>query len=401
MRERFSVEDLIAHGVWARELAAHLVRGSASADDLAQDAWLAGAERPRPGNVSTRAWMTGILRNLARMRARSETRRRKREQDAAAAAFPSDGPVTPDRLLAEIEVHRVLAELLTSLREPLRSTVLLRYYDGRSSAQISREHGIPEGTVRRRLKEGLSELRTMLTRRYGAERWGLIVGPVAGARRGPLLMTPAGRGTVTLNKVVAVSSVAAFVVGAGALLIRWSSQQSGNPDVAALSAADRSPAGSASAAALGKASGANPDDMEGDERSMKMNRLRKAVQAIAIVAGSASAGAQAAPVATGIEVRGALEKDAVERVVAEHINEVKWCYEQERAKNPTLRGRVSVQFTVAQTGGVSDSKVQSSTIANPALEACVSRCPRRWQFPKPKDGQPATVTYPFELPLGE
>jgi RNA polymerase sigma factor (sigma-70 family) len=389
MGTRLSVEDLIGHGAWARNLAAHLVRDSASADDLAQEAWMAGAAGALPEKVSVRAWMTGVLRNLARMGARAEARRRRREQEVAAASVTASDPVAPDRLLANVELHRILAELVATLREPLRSTVLLRYHEGKSSAQIAREQGVPEGTVRRRLKEGLDELRAMLAERYGAERWGLLVAPFAssGNRRSPA--TAAGPGMAALTKGVAAFTVTVLAAGTGVLVTWWSWQQR-RPPIAAQGAA-RPPA-----LAAVSPSPASPDTdlVQGEETAMKMNRLRTAAQAIALAAGSASA-------APGVEVRGSLEKDAVERVVADHINEVKWCYEQERAKNPQLRGRVSVQFTIAETGAVSESKVLSATTANAPLETCVARCPRRWQFPKPGDSGPVTVTYPFELPLRE
>ena len=47
---------------------------------------------------------------------------------------------------------------LLRLDEPYRTVILLRFYEGLSSAEISRREGIPAGTIRWRLKQGLKEL---------------------------------------------------------------------------------------------------------------------------------------------------------------------------------------------------------------------------------------------------
>src|SRR5436305_8243038 len=46
-------------------------------------------------------------------------------------------------------------------------------------------------------------------------------------------------------------------------------------------------------------------------------------------------------------VRGSLDKEIIRRIIRRHINEVKYCYEQELTKKPELGGRIMVQFPVA------------------------------------------------------
>lgn len=137
---------------------------------------------------------------------------------------------------------------------------------------------------------------------------------------------------------------------------------------------------------------------------MKTNRLRKAVQAIALAAGSAAAGAAAdpapgpgAPPGAGPGVRRGSVPGFV-LVIERHEKEVKECYEPERAKNPQLAGRVVVRFTIGETGMVTDSEVKSSTLGNAAVENCVVRAFLGWEFPKPPDGNPIPLIHKFVFP---
>ena len=76
---------------------------------------------------------------------------------------------------------------------------------------------------------------------------------------------------------------------------------------------------------------------------------------------------------------------------------MKFCYERELVKTPNLMGRVMVQFTIAGTGAVIASMVQSSTMNNPTVEQCIATSVRRWEFPKPQGGGIVMVTYPFVM----
>ncbi len=98
------------------------------------------------------------------------------------------------------------------------------------------------------------------------------------------------------------------------------------------------------------------------------------------------------------EVRGSLSKEVIRRVVRRHINEVKFCYEQELNKNPDLEGRVVVKFIIAASGAVQSAVVASSSIHNSRVESCVVQAVRRWTFPKPEGGGIVIVrAYPFVL----
>jgi TonB family protein len=99
-------------------------------------------------------------------------------------------------------------------------------------------------------------------------------------------------------------------------------------------------------------------------------------------------------------VRGSLDKDIIRRVVRLHMNEVKYCYDQELTKKAGLEGRVAVQFVISPFGQVVSSVLQSTTMGNLRVEKCVVDAVRRWQFPKPTGGGIAIVSYPFNFVSG-
>jgi TonB family protein len=99
-------------------------------------------------------------------------------------------------------------------------------------------------------------------------------------------------------------------------------------------------------------------------------------------------------------VRGSLDKEIIRRIIARHINEVRYCYEQELTKKPDLGGRVMVQFTIAASGQVIASVLQNSTMGNARVENCTVQAVRRWEFPKPLGGGIVIVSYPFVMTPG-
>ena len=167
--------QLLPHAAWARRLARALVSAS-EADDLCQEAWLKTLEssslprQPKP-------WLATVLRRIGRNRFRSTDRRRARELSVALPdALPS-----PEQSLSRMEIQRMLAERVAALKEPFRQTLLLRYFDELSAAEIARRLGIPAGTVRWRLSTALDRLRADLdlSRSEWRRDWALIVLPVA------------------------------------------------------------------------------------------------------------------------------------------------------------------------------------------------------------------------------
>ena len=97
------------------------------------------------------------------------------------------------------------------------------------------------------------------------------------------------------------------------------------------------------------------------------------------------------------DVHGSLSKEVIRRVIGRHINEVRFCYEQELSSRPDLSGRVQVKFIISPSGAVQAANVESSTLGAARAEGCIAQAVRRWTFPAPDGGGIVIVSYPFVL----
>jgi RNA polymerase sigma factor (sigma-70 family) len=186
-----------------RALARALVHDSAHADDLLQDAAVAALEKPPThDDVPPRAWLVGVLRNRRRMDTRAAARRAARELRVGPIV---DETERPDAALDRARAFERLGAALTALDEPFRTTVIRRYLDGQSAAEISKALAVPAGTVRWRLTEGLARLRAALDR--SEPRWQRAFVPLAGA------------GVVKSKTGILVALVVLLLLGAGAVVV--------------------------------------------------------------------------------------------------------------------------------------------------------------------------------------
>lgn len=97
----------------------------------------------------------------------------------------------------------------------------------------------------------------------------------------------------------------------------------------------------------------------------------------------------------GTEIRGALAKEAIRRVIQQHLNEVRFCYTEGLRATPDLSGRVQVLFVISGSGAVQNASVVESGLHQPNVERCISEAVRRWNFPAPEGGGYVSVRYPF------
>lgn len=183
-------EELLAQRDWLIALAARLVRDQAERDDLVQETWLAALAQPGTARADLRGWLGAILRNRWRFARRSAHRRGERE---AAYGPPEPSPMASE-LAEQAEQQVLLARAVLALPEPYRATVLMRYFGGLSSRAIARRQGLPEGTVRSRLKRGLDQLRSALDERAGQDgrAWALALVPLARLERAAVALTKIG-----------------------------------------------------------------------------------------------------------------------------------------------------------------------------------------------------------------
>lgn len=175
--KRESTDDLLAiaqgdqeafarfYDEWAGKIFALVIQvlvDRAQAEEVLQEIFLEVWRRAAhfdPTRGSARGWLVTIARRRAIDRVRSS--QAARERDAAWIPFEPDHDVT----IREVE-ERIISEevrsALVAVGEPHRSTLELAYFTGLSHSQIAHKCGVPLGTVKTRIRDGLSKLRKQM-----------------------------------------------------------------------------------------------------------------------------------------------------------------------------------------------------------------------------------------------
>ncbi len=73
---------------------------------------------------------------------------------------------------------------------------------------------------------------------------------------------------------------------------------------------------------------------------------------------------------------------------------IKACYENGLKRNPSLRGKFSVRFTILETGGLADVSAAVNTLGSAEVASCIMNTVRTWRTQFRPSG-PVTVEYPF------
>jgi len=94
-------------------------------------------------------------------------------------------------------------------------------------------------------------------------------------------------------------------------------------------------------------------------------------------------------------ILGALDKSLIDAVIKRHMNQIRYCYQRELNKDPSLGGKIVVKFVIAKDGSVSKASTKSSTMGSPSVESCINGRFMRFRFPEPKGGGIVIVSYPF------
>ena len=96
----------------------------------------------------------------------------------------------------------------------------------------------------------------------------------------------------------------------------------------------------------------------------------------------------------GGDTDGSLSKEQINKVVRAHLAGVKYCYEKELQHKTSLSGGVDIFWVIQPDGTVSKANVKQSTMNDAAVEGCIVRQVKQWQFPK-APGQTIVGRYPF------
>ena len=100
------------------------------------------------------SWLVGIADRVAKETLRATKRRRTVDLEQIEPVASAGNGDAPD--------ETAVTEAVAKLSEVYREVVLLRYYGGRSCDEISRDLGVPLGTITKRLSRAYALLRVIL-----------------------------------------------------------------------------------------------------------------------------------------------------------------------------------------------------------------------------------------------
>jgi RNA polymerase sigma-70 factor (ECF subfamily) len=149
-----------------------------TAQDLAQETFVRVFARRKEyqgeGKFST--WLWRIALNLCYDELRRRHRREKNSFESEGGepltvleAFTAADPA-PDKLLAERERSWMVRRALDQLPEIYRAVLVLRHYEDLKFREIADVLGVPEGTVKSRMTEALSQFGRLLKARADDNR---------------------------------------------------------------------------------------------------------------------------------------------------------------------------------------------------------------------------------------
>jgi RNA polymerase sigma-70 factor (ECF subfamily) len=135
---------------------AHRILGDPTeGEDVIQEVFVRiwqGAERYDPNRGSVATWILSFVRNAAIDRLRRRDAYRRATRQAVPRVDPDLPPAGSDELSRAIEV-------LKSLPNDQREAIELAYFEGLTQSQIAAKLSLPLGTVKARIRLGMSKLR--------------------------------------------------------------------------------------------------------------------------------------------------------------------------------------------------------------------------------------------------
>lgn len=158
LREVIRLYGGIVHG-----MARRVVADPTLAEEVAQDTFVALWRRPGafdPERGTLKAFLTSVARNKAIDLVRREESIKRTRQ-----SLVEEVGSAPRDVSFEEQVHgrSTIVTAMNQLSQPQREAIVLAYYGGFTYRDVAVELGIPEGTAKTRMRDGLQKLRAFLS----------------------------------------------------------------------------------------------------------------------------------------------------------------------------------------------------------------------------------------------
>jgi len=144
-------------------IALRVVRDPSISEEVSQEVFVEvwrSAARFDPAKGNIRSWVSTIAHQRAVDRVRSvEASRRRDNRDADERELVDSSPEV--QVEGRIEGQRVRTSL-ARLSQPQRQAIELAYYDGLTYREVAKVLDIPEGTIKTRIRDGMTRLRSEL-----------------------------------------------------------------------------------------------------------------------------------------------------------------------------------------------------------------------------------------------
>jgi RNA polymerase sigma factor (sigma-70 family) len=207
------------HADWVYSTASRMLRNADLAHDVTQAVFLLLSQQPRKAlGRKLPAWLFHVTRFTVANTLRAETRRRKHELQAASnshATIMSHEPPDPDPETLWKDLSPLLDDFLARLRFNERQVLLLRYYLGKSLAEVGQYLGISEEAARKRVNYSVDKLREMFASRgfvaMGAAFSGGLLAKSTQAAPASLVSAIATPGAQSVSATVLAAAVDKFL----------------------------------------------------------------------------------------------------------------------------------------------------------------------------------------------
>jgi len=146
-------------------LALRITGNQAAAEDAVQEAFLRlwrRADHYDAGRGSARPWFLQLVRNVAIDQVRSRSARGRRDTRDAPDASDQTPPASPEETVAQGERATRVRTALEELPPEQRRALEIAYFEGLSHSEIAEREGMPLGTVKTRIRAGMTRLRALL-----------------------------------------------------------------------------------------------------------------------------------------------------------------------------------------------------------------------------------------------